>query len=99
MAIASSGTAENVLRMAAALRREESKSSANGATVTVEEIAAVCDLLARTPTADRGALAGIDPKRADIALYQAKHDGRNRTVIVNAEAALEGQTQQDLKAN
>ncbi len=38
-------------------------------------------------------------KAADIALYQAKHDGRNRTVIVDAEAALDCQTQQKMKAN
>jgi exopolyphosphatase / guanosine-5'-triphosphate,3'-diphosphate pyrophosphatase len=69
VAVASSGTAENVVRMAAALRSDDNDhSSMNGATVTVDEIGAVCDLLVRTERSDRADLAGIDPKRADIAL-------------------------------
>jgi exopolyphosphatase / guanosine-5'-triphosphate,3'-diphosphate pyrophosphatase len=71
VAIASSGSAETVARMAHALRGQDELRTYNGFTFTVDEIEQVCDLLIETKPSDRGRLAGLDPRRADIALAGA----------------------------
>jgi exopolyphosphatase / guanosine-5'-triphosphate,3'-diphosphate pyrophosphatase len=71
VAIGSSGTAETVARLAHARRGAAPLRTYNGFEITAAEIHEVCDLLAATKPEDRSALAGMDPKRADIALAGA----------------------------
>jgi exopolyphosphatase / guanosine-5'-triphosphate,3'-diphosphate pyrophosphatase len=71
VAVASSGSAETVARMAHALRGHDELRTFNGFSFTVDEMEKVCDLLIETKPADRTELAGLDPRRADIALAGA----------------------------
>jgi exopolyphosphatase / guanosine-5'-triphosphate,3'-diphosphate pyrophosphatase len=71
VAVASSGSAETVARMAHALRGHGELRTYNGFTFTIDEIEQVCNLLIETKPSDRGGLAGLDPRRADIALAGA----------------------------
>jgi exopolyphosphatase / guanosine-5'-triphosphate,3'-diphosphate pyrophosphatase len=71
VAVASSGSAETVARMARAMRGQDELRTYNGFTFTVAEMEAVCDLLADTKPTDRVNLPGLDPRRADIALAGA----------------------------
>lgn len=68
VAIASSGSAETVARMAHARRGGDELRTYNGFTFTIDEMEAVCGQLAEVSPADRAGLPGLDPKRADIAL-------------------------------
>ncbi len=71
VAIGSSGTAETVARIAHARRNAAPLRTYNGFEISAAEIHEVCDLLASTKPEDRAAIAGMDPKRADIALAGA----------------------------
>lgn len=71
VAVASSGSAETVARLAQGMRDEPSLRTYNGFELTAEDIHGVCDLLARTKPGERAHLPGMDPKRADIALAGA----------------------------
>ncbi|HVK38193.1 MAG TPA: Ppx/GppA phosphatase family protein [Candidatus Kapabacteria bacterium] len=66
-AIASSGTAQTVASMILAMRGEVIPESLNGVIVTHAEVRAVLDrVIAATTHAERAALPGVDPRRADI---------------------------------
>jgi exopolyphosphatase / guanosine-5'-triphosphate,3'-diphosphate pyrophosphatase len=71
VAIGSSGTAETVARLAHARRGGSAARTYNGFEVTAAEVRDICALLAATKPEDRVHLAGMDPKRADIALAGA----------------------------
>lgn len=68
--VGASGTIETVVAMALAARGEGSGlRTLNGQRISAAEVTAVVDLIAATPDpADRAALPGMDPKRADILL-------------------------------
>ena len=69
VAVGSSGTIANLAEMVNAQRGGEPLRTVSNFTFSAEELKAVVDLLARAPTvADRLALPGLDPKRADIIL-------------------------------
>jgi exopolyphosphatase/guanosine-5'-triphosphate,3'-diphosphate pyrophosphatase len=69
VAVGSSGTISNLAEMVNAARGAEPLKTISSFTFTAEELAAVVDKLAKAPTvADRLALPGLDPKRADIIL-------------------------------
>ena len=72
VAVASSGTAETIIRMALVARGEVAPRSLNAATATAAEIRGVVGRLERCNTnAERGALPGMDPKRSDIIMAGA----------------------------
>ena len=67
--VASSGTAETVVAMAAARRGDEKPRNLSGATATRSEVSAVvANLIAAGGPDGARSLAGIDPKRLDIML-------------------------------
>lgn len=69
VAVATSGTAENLARMVIEARGETVPQSMNAATMSTDELTKVVDLLAAAPTPDeRRRLPGIDAARADILL-------------------------------
>lgn len=65
--IASSGTAQTVAAMALAARGEAIPESLNGVSISLREISAVTQQILRARSnAEREALPGVDPRRADI---------------------------------
>jgi len=69
VAVATSGTAETLARMAIEARGESAPQSMNAATMTSEELTSVVESLAAARTPDeRRRLPGIDAARADILL-------------------------------
>lgn len=72
VAVVSSGTAETIARMTAALRRTADPVSLNGYTFDRAELSRVITALVDAPdTAARASLPGMDPGRADIILAGA----------------------------
>lgn len=68
IAVGASGTIETVVAMALAARGDDNGRRLNGQRISAAEVSAAVDLLADTDPADRGALPGMDAKRADILL-------------------------------
>lgn len=66
--VGSSGTIETIVAMAVAARGVTEQRTLNAERVTAAEIDAAVELLLATPPAERGRLAGVDPRRADILL-------------------------------
>jgi exopolyphosphatase / guanosine-5'-triphosphate,3'-diphosphate pyrophosphatase len=65
--IASSGTAQTVAAMALAARGELVPEALNGVTINRREVRQVVERIVAAPSfAQRGAIPGIDPRRADI---------------------------------
>jgi exopolyphosphatase / guanosine-5'-triphosphate,3'-diphosphate pyrophosphatase len=72
VAVGSSGTIEQVYRLARGLAGEEPLRTLNGATLKRKQVGAVVTALAEArATGTMGALADLDPKRADIILAGA----------------------------
>jgi exopolyphosphatase / guanosine-5'-triphosphate,3'-diphosphate pyrophosphatase len=82
VAIGSSGTIVNLAEMARAARGDAPVRQVSGATLSAKELAGVIERLAAcTSLEERTAIAGLDPKRADIVLGGA-------LVLEQAVAAL-----------
>lgn len=97
VAIGSSGTAETIAAMAAALREDEPPRTFDNFVVTADEIRAVVASIVECDTiADRRKLPGMDPNRADIilggaiVLEQAVAELGITELIISGNALREG---------